>query len=293
MLRFFKKISSLTKGSTSTQQNTLCNQFTDIKNEFRRELDAVNDSARKCAGENQELKNEICKLKCNLDNAKANRDRAEKEKEEIIKQLENEQNGQKKDREKWCKENAEKDDNIQTELHIGYESKVNKSINELRNQFKDKMCIAGGDLMKEINDSYKFMALPWDTDVEIERGDIDRKIEGNFKIISDLQVQLTKCSTIRDKLTISVDQHKRKHDKNVNEIRRMQQELILLLNQYQDLIDTKLLLDFELAAYNQMLVIEEYRLNVMDMCQTDPPASQSTKRKASTSSAANDSKREK
>lgn len=279
------------KKSISSGDRTLCDQFRGIKDEFSRELDAVNASAQKCAGENEALKSEICALKCRLDSAKRSHGKAEDDVRMLCKQLNNEKIEQSKERNKLCKEIEDNDGNIQSELQIGYESKLNKLINDLRNQFKDKMCIAGGNMVKDIILTNAPDIHPWDKEVDKQRDDVDIKIEENIKTISNLQDQLTKCTTNRDKIAMNVDRHKREHDKNIDKIRRMQQELVGLLNQYQDLIDIKLLLDFELAAYNQMLVIEEYRLNVSDMCQTDPPGSQSIKRKAATLSDDNDFKR--
>lgn len=273
----------------------MCDQFGSIKDEFNRELDAVNTSAQKCASENGVLKSDICALKCRLDNAKKDRDRAEEDVRALCKQIENEKNEREKERSKVCKDIENADSNIQIELKIGYESKLSKLMNNLRNQFKDKMCIASVDIVKEIVGSYPSGAAEWENEVDKERDNIDRSIETNIKQISDMQQQLTKCTTTKDNLVIAVDRHKRDHEKNVQKIRRMQQELAALLHQYQDLVDIKLLLDFELAAYNQMLVIEEYRLNVSDHCQKEEPGDQSnsTKRNASTPSDDNNSKRKK
>lgn len=284
------------KGSSSTGDRISCDQFRGIKDEFNRELDAVNASAQKCASENDGLKSDLCALKYRLENAKNGRSRAEEEVRVLCKQLECEKCERDKEREQLCKDIECNDGSIQVELTIGYESKLTKLINDLRNQFKDKMCIASVDIVKDIIGSQSpDSGSDWGNIVEQSRDQIDQSIESNIKTISNLQEQLSKCTMHRDKIAITVDRNKREHEKNMEKIRRMQQELTTMLNQYQDLIDIKLLLDFELAAYNQMLVIEEYRLNVADLCQQDKPDNKSTaeKRKGSASSEDNRLKREK
>lgn len=290
-LHVFNKLCSVTfffiiffleipKGPLS-DEISVCDQFRGIKDEFQRELDALNEAANKCASGNEALKSDICSLKCHLTSARNQREQAENDARALCKQLEKEKDDQRREREELCRTIKKKDGQIQTELHIGYESKLQKLLNDLRNQFKDKMCIAGVEIVKRIIDSHGGGESNWGADVEIDKLEIEKQIEINFKIISELQGKLTECTTKLNKLKIQVDRHKREHGKNLDTIRRMQQELVALLNQYQDLIDIKLLLDFELAAYNQMLAVEEYRLNVSDMCEDTPPSqsSSTTKRK--------------
>lgn len=221
------------------------------------------------------------------------REKAEDEVRALCKQLETEKEEQNKERDTFCKNIQDNDGNIQSELQIGYESKLNKLINDLRNQFKNKLCIAGVSIVNDIIAVQRVKGPEWSNEVDGQKNEINGQIEANITIISELQDQLTKCTTKRDNLSINADRYKRDHDKNIDKIRRMQQELATLLHEYQDLVDIKLLLDFELAAYNQMLAIEEYRLNVSDMCQKEPPGTQSksTKRKSATPTDDNDEKR--
>lgn len=260
----------------------MCDQFRRIKDEFQRELDALNESAKKCASETEVLKSEICSLKCRLEGAKKQRGVAENDARSLCKQLEKEKSDQLIEREELCKTIKDSNGKIQNELHIGYESKLQKLLIDLRNQFRDKMCIAGVNIIQRVIGLQGEGASNWGDGVEKDKVEIENQIEGNISIISGLQIKLTDCTTKENNLKITADRFRREHDKNIDKIRRMHQELITLLNQYQDLIDIKLLLDFELAAYNQMLAIEEYRFNVTDMC-VDMPKSPSnpTKRRGS------------
>lgn len=261
----------------------MCDQFRRIKDEFQRELDALNDSAKKCASENETLKSDICALKCRLDSSKTKTEAAENEVRKLCEQLEREKNNQRIEIEEVCKNIKNSDNQISNELHIGYESKLQKLLSDLRNQFKDKMCIAGVDIIPRIVGSQgKGSVSEW-PGFDIDSTQAEKDLEIIVQKISEIQGKLANCSSKKYHYSIQVDRHQRQHNKNVDKIRRMQQELIALLNQYQDLIDIKLLLDFELAAYNQMLAIEEYRFSVTDMCDDEGPGSpsHSNKRKAS------------
>lgn len=253
----------------------MCNQFRDIKDGFQRELDGLNESAKKCCTENEAIRSEICSLKCRVESSKKQRERAENDVRCLCKQLKKENGDQKIEREELCKSIKKTDCQIRSEIHFGYESKLHRLLNDLRNQFKDKMCIAGIDIIADLIRSSGDGDLRWGSDIEDGKVESEGRIESNIKIIFDLQGRLTACNTKRNNLKIQIGRKKREHDKNMEKIRCMQRELAALLNQFQDLIDIKLLLDFELAAYNQMLAIEEYRFNITDMCCKETPADMS------------------
>lgn len=242
-------------------------------------------SAKKCAADNETLKSDICSLNCRLESVKNQRNKAEGDARDLCKQLDREKKNQRIERDEFCKKMRDRGGQTTSELSIGYESKTHTLLNTLRNQFKGKICIAGVDIIRNII-AQGDGGSQWTSTVDEANAEIEATIEANIKIVSELQGKLTECSSKRNSMRVQVGRHQRQHEKNIAQIRRMQQELVALLNQYQDLIDVKLLLDFELAAYNQMLAIEEYRFNVSNMCQKTLP-------KRGTSAESSDSKRAK
>lgn len=219
------------------------------------------------------------------------RNTAQQNAKELCEQLAKEKGEQQLELEIVCRNLNDQDANVSTQLKIGYEAKSQKLLNALRNQFKDKLCVAGMDVVGDLMAVFCAGRSELERWLEEQSTNNDSNLEGNIEQLTQVQGQLTACTTEQNKLRICVDRLQREHKKNVDKIRRMQQELVALLKQYQDLIDIKFLLDFELAAYNQMLAIEEYRLNVSDMCQQEPPGCQSSATKRSASSECNDAKR--
>lgn len=295
---FSYSLSIITKRTETVGDAFKCDHFREIKDGFEHELDTLNAQAADCAKENETLKGDICALQCRLDSATKQRQKAVDDAKILCEQLREEQKRRIIERKEICDRIKDRNGKITTEITIGYDSKLHMVLTGLRNQFKDKVCIAGVDIIDRIIESPP--SLDWVAEAEKAKTEIEIKIEVKIKLISELQEDLSKCSSERSKLRITIGRKQREHEKNIAKIRRMQQELIALLNQYQDLINIKLLLDFELAAYNQMLAIEEYRFNIADMCDDDPTdltghsvklQLDSQKRKISTDDEENESKR--
>lgn len=127
------------KAGAQGGDSILCDQFRRIKDEFQRELDALNEQAKKCASENETLKSDICALKCRLDSSRSKTEQAESDVRKLCEQLEREKKNQRIEIEEICKTIKNTDNQTSDELHIGYESKLQQLLSHLRNQFKGKL----------------------------------------------------------------------------------------------------------------------------------------------------------
>lgn len=179
---------------------------------------------------------------------------------------------------------------IDGRLSKAYEDKLQQSLQELREQYEGQMR-ANRDEVEQMYDN-KIRSL--ENQIQRQNGNINIKLEELRKTrmnIDGLNSRINElegnCSTFQSRvrdLERLLDSERARHAEDrallEAEIERLNAEMEHQMKQYQDLMDTKVSLDLEIAAYDKLLRGEEQRLNITASPNT---SSQSTSQSVLTS----------